>query len=280
MSSGENKADLDQVITRVLPLVRDSELITIILLTDGSTRYGARLENINNSFQTLRREQRRARMPFVVILRAENGHFVNHVVGQPPWRFSIPLLPREEAALASATTPEAPSPQPAPYPTPPAKTAPTVAQPIPASPPEPVIASTPHPPPTESVAQPSERSEPSELPEQPKPPEQLTSRESAATPPPAKPTVTPETPATPTAPVATVTPAPQKPEASPPPVSPPARPPIVITEAHQPSQPPPSPLRRRWLGMYLLYCQFHLRPRRPSPMSRPRVKRSPRRMNR
>ena len=36
----ENKADLDQVITRVLPLVRDSELITIIV-TDGAPRYTA-----------------------------------------------------------------------------------------------------------------------------------------------------------------------------------------------------------------------------------------------
>jgi len=237
----ENKADLDQVITRVLPLVRDSELITLILLTDGSVPvHGTPFdENINNSFQTLRREQRRARMPFIVILRAENGRFVNHVVGQPPWRFSIPLLPREEAALASATTPEPKSPQPAPHPTPPAKTAPAVAHPVPAPSPEPVIASTSHPPPTESVAQPVERSKPLELPEQPKPPEQLALRESAAAPPPAKPTVTPETPATPTVPVATVMPAPQKPEVSPPPVSPPAEPPVVITEA-RPTEPPPT----------------------------------------
>ena len=67
-------------------------------------------------------------MPFVVILRAENGHFVNHVVGQPLAFY--PFFAARRTGIGSDTTPSTVA-QPAPYPTP-RQDGPYGAHPIPA----------------------------------------------------------------------------------------------------------------------------------------------------
>lgn len=98
------KTDLDKVLALALPLVRESPAITLILFTDGDEPLrGTPFDDaINTVFREHRREQSRARTPFVTVLRAEGGRLVNHVVGQPQWHFNIPLLPSEQAAMEAA----------------------------------------------------------------------------------------------------------------------------------------------------------------------------------
>lgn len=98
------KTDLDKVLALALPLVRESPAITLILFTDGDEPLrGTPFDDaINAVFREHRREQSRARTPFVTVLRAEGGRLVNHVVGQPQWHFDIPLLPSEQAAMEAA----------------------------------------------------------------------------------------------------------------------------------------------------------------------------------
>ncbi len=103
----EKKADLDKALTQAFPLVRDSAIITLVLITDGALPvHGTPFdEAINATFKEAGREQKRVRMPFVTVLRAERGKIVSGVVGQPPWPIDIPMLPCEQKALAAAKSP-------------------------------------------------------------------------------------------------------------------------------------------------------------------------------
>jgi hypothetical protein len=109
------RANLDKVFAKAVPLVRDSKTITLVLFTDGEERVrGTPFDApINATLRELRSEQRRIRMPFVLVLRAQAGEFVNYAIGQPPWPVKIPLLPAEERALAAIPAPPPPQSPPA-----------------------------------------------------------------------------------------------------------------------------------------------------------------------
>ena len=128
----ERKTDLDQALRKALPLVRASQAITFLVFTDGgqSVRGTPFDDAINAAFRETRRAQARARMPFVVVLRAERGQIVSHVVGLPPWPIELPPLPGELRALASSQSPRRPDPK--------ETTAAAVAPPPPAAPVKPV----------------------------------------------------------------------------------------------------------------------------------------------
>ncbi len=99
----QKKTDLDKVLARVFPLVRQSPAITLVLFSDGDAPVrGTPFDDaINAIFRDQRGEQQRSRAPFVTVLRAEGGRFVNYAVGLPPWPVKIPLLPGEQAGLAA-----------------------------------------------------------------------------------------------------------------------------------------------------------------------------------
>lgn len=108
----EKKAKLDKALTRAFSLVRESPAITIFLLTDGKTPvrgtpFDAAIDAV---FQKYGSEQARVRLPFVTVLRAEGGSFVNGNVGLPPWRIDVPATPGEIARASKPTKPEKPAP--------------------------------------------------------------------------------------------------------------------------------------------------------------------------
>lgn len=109
----EKKTDLEQALRKALPLVRASPAITLLVFTDGGQPVrGTPFDDaINTAFREARRAQARARMPFVVVLRAERGQIASHVVGLPPWPIEIPPLPGELRALAASQSPRKPDPK-------------------------------------------------------------------------------------------------------------------------------------------------------------------------
>jgi len=105
----ERKTRLEPVLAEALRLVRESESLTLVLLTDGGEPVrGTPFDDaINAAFRRYRREQQRVRMPLVTVWRAQGGRLVNYVVGQPQWSFSIPPLPAAEPpASPSPVAPE------------------------------------------------------------------------------------------------------------------------------------------------------------------------------
>ncbi len=142
----QNRADLAKVLAKALPLVTESDAITLVLVTTGSqaVRGTPFDEEIAAAFRDMRTPQQRVRLPVVTVLRAEGGRFVNHVVGQPPWPFAIPELPGEQAARAATKTPPAKPAKPQ---------APAKAEPTPAS--QPVASS--QLPPAVAPAKPAEK---------------------------------------------------------------------------------------------------------------------------
>lgn len=108
----EKKSKLDKALTRAFSLVRESPAITLFLLTDGKasvrgTPFDAAIDTV---FQKYGSEQARVRLPFVTVLRAEGGSFVNGNVGLPPWRIDVPATPGESARASKSTKPEKPPP--------------------------------------------------------------------------------------------------------------------------------------------------------------------------
>lgn len=95
-------------------LVRDSPRLTVIWVTSGGepirgTPFDAQ---INEVFSAHARAQERARMPFVIVLRAQQGAFCGVTLNLPPWPVLLPSFP---PWIARAKPPEPPAvPKPAP----------------------------------------------------------------------------------------------------------------------------------------------------------------------
>lgn len=77
-------------------VVQDSELITIVLITEGSSaNLGTSFDaQIKAEYTAWRAQQMEANMPFVTVLRAERGRITSHMVNTPPFPLELPDLPR------------------------------------------------------------------------------------------------------------------------------------------------------------------------------------------
>ena len=112
----EGQSRLDNVVAAMNQVVKNSEYITIILISDGmKTLNGIPFdEKINAAYQQWQNEQTKARMPFVTLLRAAHGKMAQYAVSAPPWPINLPPLPKEMLALAKTEMPKpAPAPKPA-----------------------------------------------------------------------------------------------------------------------------------------------------------------------
>lgn len=101
-------------------IVTHSERITVIIISSGSEVISGTPfdESIAQNFLKNEESQRKAKMPFVTILRAYHGKFVNFSVNLPPWPMELPEYPREARRAAEPVVkiePEAKDP-PAPLP--------------------------------------------------------------------------------------------------------------------------------------------------------------------
>jgi len=111
-----NQARFDQVLAPLTSVVRESSLITVVLFSSGEQPVqGTPFDtSINGFFKTWRDQQQKARMPFVVVLRARHGKWTDCTMNSAPWPVEIPKLPPPEPPPASVVS--QPPPQPAPPP--------------------------------------------------------------------------------------------------------------------------------------------------------------------
>ena len=116
----EHQAALPLVMPTLDRLIKQSPFITVILISDGGQKiHGTPFDAaINKSYDTWEKEQEKARMPLLTILRAQAGRLNAYSVNAAPWPVEMPPLPKE-LLEAKVQKKEAAPPAPAPKPPPP-----------------------------------------------------------------------------------------------------------------------------------------------------------------
>jgi hypothetical protein len=111
----KNNSHFDEVLAGMGQLIKASEFITIILISDGSSEMkGTPFDDkINASYRSWVKEQQKSQMPIVTLLRARRGQITDYAVNTPPWPLEMPPLPAE---LLQVAKPAPPAPPPAPPP--------------------------------------------------------------------------------------------------------------------------------------------------------------------
>jgi len=91
----EKKSRLDETLSAVMGLVRDSDYLTVVFLTDGSGKFSGTPfdKDINDAFATWKPEQDKKLMPIMTILRASKGVITHRAVVPIPWNWEMPPLP-------------------------------------------------------------------------------------------------------------------------------------------------------------------------------------------
>jgi len=118
--TGESR--FETVVPTLRRIVGDSPRLTILLVSDGDepisgTGFDA---EIKRALASKAREQEKARMPFVTVLRAVRGRIANATVNLAPWPVEFPRFPPEPVVV------EAPKPESKPKPEPPRSTVPNL----------------------------------------------------------------------------------------------------------------------------------------------------------
>lgn len=98
--SWEHRGEPSVVVPLAEAVSATSERFNLIILCTGErgvvgTPFDA---GINEAMERMRRVQRRARQPVVVVLRAEGGRWLSWAVGQPPWPVTMPETPGDRLA--------------------------------------------------------------------------------------------------------------------------------------------------------------------------------------
>jgi hypothetical protein len=116
----EKQPRLEQVIPALENVVKDSELITVILITAGDAKMrGTPFDDlINDDYARWHNEQQNGQVPLVTVLRARNGKMIRCSVRPASGPVEFPPLPPPEAPVVR-TEPPAPVPAPAPQEVPP-----------------------------------------------------------------------------------------------------------------------------------------------------------------
>jgi hypothetical protein len=108
MSQASNKkTSLAKVLPDLDGLLRDSPLITVILITSGENEmHGSVCDGlINNSYKRLHDQQLKAHNPLVTILRAVKGQVTDCKVVPAPARITLPQLPEAQVVQARPPVP-------------------------------------------------------------------------------------------------------------------------------------------------------------------------------
>ncbi len=86
---------LDNVLMALGYVIQGSQFVTIVLVTDGEEKiHGTPFDNqINSECARYMKKQRKAKMPFVIILRAVKGNITEYAVATPPNPIRVPPVP-------------------------------------------------------------------------------------------------------------------------------------------------------------------------------------------
>jgi hypothetical protein len=103
----QKTAAFNDVLTNMLRVIKSSEVITVILISDGSdaiqgTPFDARVAAF---YKANYQEQKKARMPFVTVFRGEKGIITTNTLGLAPWPVEIPVVPVPAPMGAKAPAP-------------------------------------------------------------------------------------------------------------------------------------------------------------------------------
>lgn len=115
----EKQGQLDKLMPALLKVVKNSQFITVVLISDGSQEiHGTPFDDqINQLYKQWTPQQQKSRMPFVTVLRARRGQFTNYSVTSAPWPVDMPPLPEELVKpKAPPSVPVVSAPKPAPPP--------------------------------------------------------------------------------------------------------------------------------------------------------------------
>ncbi len=90
------RASFDSVLPALDRVVKNSERITVVLVSSGEEKIqGTPFDSqIRDFCQRGRSQQRKAHMPFVTILRAQNGRLTDYTLNMPPEPLRVPHLPQ------------------------------------------------------------------------------------------------------------------------------------------------------------------------------------------
>jgi hypothetical protein len=116
----QRSAAFDDVLANMLRVVKISDTITIILISDGTdsikgTPFDAQLAAF---YKTNYQAQKKARMPIVTLLRGEKGVLTTNTLALAPWSVDIPAVPPPAPVKVTAQKPEPVAPPPPPKPVP------------------------------------------------------------------------------------------------------------------------------------------------------------------
>ena len=91
----EKRGRLDLAMTGVSEIVKHSDIITIFIISDGSSRMQGTPfdQQINASYQQTLQEMKKERRPIVTVLQAKGGRFIRYTVNAVPWPVVIPEVP-------------------------------------------------------------------------------------------------------------------------------------------------------------------------------------------
>ena len=105
------------VVPALQRIVQESSRLTILLVSDGDEKiYGTPFDRqIEGAFANKFKDQQKARMPFITVLRSMRGQFRNAIVNLAPWPVEFPEFP-PEPKIVEAPKPKPPEPKPAPRP--------------------------------------------------------------------------------------------------------------------------------------------------------------------
>jgi hypothetical protein len=111
----EKTAAFGNVLTNMLRVVKNSDVITVILISDGSdiiqgTPFDSDLDAF---FKKNYHAQKKTHLPVVTVFRGRHGVLASHTDNLGPWPADIPAVPPPEVAKA-APPPPAPAPEPKP----------------------------------------------------------------------------------------------------------------------------------------------------------------------
>ncbi|MGD0615038.1 MAG: hypothetical protein ABSA69_06305 [Verrucomicrobiota bacterium] len=103
----EKDSRLDNALGKMLRIIRNSDYITVVLVSDGSKKiHGTPFDDqINRTYRSWSKEQEKALIPFVTVLRAEHGRITHYAVAMPPWPIEMPPLPAALTQVAAVTPP-------------------------------------------------------------------------------------------------------------------------------------------------------------------------------
>lgn len=107
----EKQSQFDTVWPALRRLISESARLTVLLVSDGNEQIaGTPFDfQINGVFKEYFKAQRKARMPFITILRAQQGQLVGCAINLAPWPVEFPTFPPlPEIAEGSHPKPVAP----------------------------------------------------------------------------------------------------------------------------------------------------------------------------